>query len=190
MATPPDVTVRELRREDLEALWEMLNHRYDERAEGRPIWTTMFLDRPPREKAMQTLEATFHQVQDGSAVVVVAERGGRVVGFCQVCCAVPGAPSEQSHVGELGMFVHCDHRGQGIGTALLERCLASARPRFEVVFLSVWTKNEVAVRMYRRFGFSVCAHLPRVIRRGGEYFDEERMVLDFGGTPGVPGENR
>ncbi len=190
MPIPPDVTVRGLRRNDLDDLWEMLNLRYDERAAGTPIWTTMFLERPPREQMMQGLEAIFHQQEDGSAIIVAAERDGHVVGFCQICCSRPGPASEQSHVGELGMFVHRDHRGQGIGTVLLERCVTLARSRFEVVFLSVWSKNEMAVRLYRRFGFSVCGHLPRVIRRAGKYFDEERMVLDFSRSPSGPGENR
>jgi len=190
MPSPASIEFRPLRREDLNDLWEILNLRYDERAAGTPIWTAMFLERPSREQMTQTLEATLHQVEDGSAVFVAAEQAGHVVGFCQICCVVPGAPSEMSHVGELGMFVHRDHRGQGIGTVLLERCLALARSRFEVVFLSVWSKNEAAVSLYRRFGFSVCGHLPRVIRRGGEYFDEERMILDLSRTPVGPQANR
>ena len=190
MPFPASVVFRPPRREDLNDLWVILNLRYDERAAGTPIWTTMFLERPPREQMTQYLEGTLRQVEDGSAVFVAAEQAGHVVGFCQICCAIPGAPSEMSHVGELGMFVHRDHRGRGIGSALLEKCLFLARSRFEVVFLSVWSKNDAAVRLYRRFGFSVCGHLPRVIRRGGEYFDEERMFLDLSRAPVGPGANR
>jgi len=43
--------------------------------------------------------------------------------------------------------------------------------------------NRGAQQLYRRFGFSVCGHLPRVVKRGNEYFDEEQMVLVFPDRP-------
>jgi RimJ/RimL family protein N-acetyltransferase len=93
-------------------------------------------------------------------------------------------------VGQLGILVHRDHRGSGVGTALLQRALAEARSKFELVYLSVFSVNSGALRLYQRFGFSVCGHLPRAVKRGGRYFDEERMVLEFEKTPGESGANR
>jgi len=150
----------------------------------------MFLHRPPPEFEEKAFDGLFRGSSEGSAVVRVAERNGRAVGFCNIAPIIPGEPSEQSHVGELGILVHRDHRGLRIGTALLEACLEAARPRFEMVYLSVWSKNDSAMRLYRRFGFSPCGHFPRMIKRGGRYFDEERMVLDLSHSPGGSQENR
>lgn len=139
---------------------------------------------------MGWFEGHFRKVLDGDEIFLVAEIGGHAVGSVTIGRATPGTASEQSHVGELGILVDHDHRGMGAGTALLERALAEARSKFEVVYLSVFSINEGAQRLYRRFGFSACGHLPRAVKRGGLYFDQERMVLDFSSPPGAAGANR
>jgi RimJ/RimL family protein N-acetyltransferase len=184
------VSIRSLRRGDFEGIRAAIALRYDEREAGTPIWTTMFRDRPTSEHESSAFENLIGQTADGSAVVKVAEKDGRVVGFCTIATIIPGEASEQSHVGELGILVHRDHRGKGIGAALLDECLKAARQRFEMVYLSVWSKNESAIRLYRRFGFSVCGHFPRIVKRAGQYFDEDRMVLDLSPNSPGPGANR
>lgn len=179
MPTPSKVTVRPVEVGDLDDLTDALLERYDERADGKPIYTTLRDDRMPRAEGLAFFRDLIRRRRGGEAVATVAEIGGRAVGFCSITRAGPDAPSEQSHVGELGILVHHDYRGRGIGSRLLEEALREARSKFELVYLSVWSKNEGAVRLYRRWGFTVCGHLPRTVRRAGEYFDEERMVLDF-----------
>ena len=53
---------------------------------------------------------------------------------------------------ELGVAVLPEHRGKGVGTALLRRLLAEAAERFKAVSLSV-SPNNPAVRLYERLGF-------------------------------------
>jgi len=173
------VVVRPVRRGDLDDLTDALLRRYDEREKGEPIYTTLRDERMPRSEGGAFFQDLARRHRAGEAVVLVAETDGHAVGFCGITRAGPDAPSEQSHVGELGILVHRDYRGRGIGTRLLEEALRQARSKFEIVYLSVWTKNEVAMRLYGRMGFTVCGHLPRTVKRSGEYFDEERMVLDF-----------
>ena len=52
-----------------------------------------------------------------------------------------------------------------------------ANSHFEVVRLSVFATNPRAQRLYSRFGFVPVGRIPRAIRRGTEYIDEEEMVL-------------
>lgn len=57
---------------------------------------------------------------------------------------------------ELGMAVLPEHRGRGIGSALLRRLLESAAAAYRSVCLSVSADNP-AVRLYERAGFErVC----------------------------------
>lgn len=50
--------------------------------------------------------------------------------------------------------VYARHRGSGIGSALLERVIASARDRsMSLLFLETERYNEAARRLYRRHGF-------------------------------------
>jgi ribosomal protein S18 acetylase RimI-like enzyme len=53
---------------------------------------------------------------------------------------------------ELAMAVHPEHRGQGIGTALLNHLLAFAQTRYSAISLSVRSGNPV-IHLYERVGF-------------------------------------
>lgn len=187
MASSGEVTIRHLRWADFDDLRETYFHLYDERARGEPIGIHLFSERPSISNEAEWFLSHFRKALEGDAVVVVAERNGRVVGSCTIGHIGPAAPSEQSHVGELGILVDHAHRGAGVGTALLRQALLEARAKFEVVYLSVFSNNDGAQRLYRRFGFTVCGHLPRIVKRGNQYLDEERMVLDFSKDPPAGG---
>jgi len=46
------------------------------------------------------------------------------------------------------------YHGRGLGSALMETCLAHARGNhFDVIWLGVWEHNARAIAFYRRFGF-------------------------------------
>jgi RimJ/RimL family protein N-acetyltransferase len=186
MSPSGPVLVRPLLWGDFDDLTNVYYRVYDERAEGQPIGLTLFETRPSRTDEVRWFEGLYRHSIEGSAVTVVAEVDGHVVGSCTIGGGGHSGASEQAHVGELGILVDRDHRGRGVGSALLQRALSDARTKFEVVYLSVFSVNEGARRLYERFGFRVCGHLPRVVKRAGKYFDEERMVLDFASSsPGT-----
>jgi len=182
---PPSkpVTVRPLRWTDFDDLRETYFHLYEEREQGEPIGIHLFAERPTIADEAEWFASHFRRAAEGRSIELVAERDGRAVGTCGIVPTMPGPPSEISHVGELGILVHHAHRGTGVGTALLKEALHEARSKFEVVYLTVFSNNEGAQRLYRRFGFSVCGHLPKAVKRGGRYLDEERMVLDLANVP-------
>ncbi len=67
---------------------------------------------------------------------------------------------------ELGVAVSPEHRGKGIGTALLEQLLKAAGNLYPSIALSVSPKNR-AIELYERLGFEtvdVCETFP-VMRR-------------------------
>ena len=119
----------------------------------------------------------YHNVLAGDAVMSVAEVDGHVVGSCEIRRLGVGPKSEAGHVAVLGILVDAPHRGKGIGEALMRHALEQCRGRFEIVRLTVFSINERAQRLYRKLGFVPCGHLPRAVRRGDQYFDEEEMVL-------------
>jgi ribosomal protein S18 acetylase RimI-like enzyme len=55
---------------------------------------------------------------------------------------------------ELSVAVLPEHRGRGIGTALVIRLLETARVRYRAVSLSVARENP-ALRLYEQLGFEV-----------------------------------
>lgn len=100
------------------------------------------------------------QVDSGSAnlhrlVAVVDEaEGSRLVGSCHLHHA---ENPRLAHSGNLGMFVHPDYWGQGIGGQLLAGVLDLADNWLNLrrVQLEVHTDNPAAVRLYEKYGFEI-----------------------------------
>ena len=58
------------------------------------------------------------------------------------------------HVATLGIAVAADHRGRGVGSALLAEAIVWARSvGVEKLVLSVYPHNTGAIALYRKFGF-------------------------------------
>ena len=184
------IRVRPFRPEDEEDLRETYFQLYDERDAGELVGITLFSDRPSLEDERAWFAHQQARVQGGELIYLVAEVDGHAVGNCAVGRHGPTATSEEAHVGELGILVRRSMRGQGVGTALLAAALDEAQTRFEVVYLSVFATNVRAQRLYERFGFKVCGHLPRAVKRGDRYFDEVRMVRLFDPPSPGAGANR
>jgi ribosomal protein S18 acetylase RimI-like enzyme len=79
------------------------------------------------------------------------------------------------------MYVLPEKRGNGIGRALMEELITQAKQLdgLEQLHLSVLTTNLAARRLYQSLGFEVYGRAPRVIKFGGQYLDEDLMMLYF-----------
>jgi ribosomal protein S18 acetylase RimI-like enzyme len=174
-----DFVVRELRWTDFPSLRELYFLLYEERETNPEIGITLFENRPTDDDEIAWFTGLYRRALSGESVVAVAERDGAVVGSCTVGLHGAAPTSESGHVGVLGILVHRDHRGQGIGRALLSSAIAQSRKKFEIVRLSVFSVNVRARRLYEEFGFRYVGTFPGHVRRGDRYFDEDLMVLDF-----------
>ncbi len=181
------MTVRELRWADFDDLRETYYLLYEERERGGNHGIHLFRDRPTVADEVGWFSGLFRRNLDGEGIAVVAEREGRVVGHCTIDPSGGVRASERGHVGVLGILVHRDHRGQGIGSALLAAALEKARDVFPLVRLSVFASNEGAVRLYERFGFVHAGRIPGAFRRQGAEIDEILMVRDRRPPRGPPG---
>lgn len=82
------------------------------------------------------------------------------------------------HSGSIGMSVRDEWQGRGVGTALLAALCELADDWLQIrrIQLEVYTDNEPAVRLYRRFGFEVEGTLRSDAFRGGAYVDSFTMA--------------
>ena len=76
---------------------------------------------------------------------------------------------------ELAIAVLPDHRGQGIGTNLLQQTLAMAKDSFPAISLSVRSDNPV-LRLYERIGFTKVPGSDVINHAGGVSFN---MIYKF-----------
>lgn len=116
-------------------------------------WEHDYPDVFSRESAVEGVhewyaeETMAGELLQSDAVVHVAERDGTVVGFAHA--AWTGDEGDVMRV-----YVHPDHRGQGVGSALLETAVATLFERdVERVRAMVLAENEPGKAFYRSHGF-------------------------------------
>jgi GNAT superfamily N-acetyltransferase len=105
------------------------------------------------------------------SVVYVAEADTGVLGTYSI---KPSQPGRGSHVANAGYMVAEAARGQGLGFALGEHSLETARELgfSSMQFNFVTSCNPSAVRLWQRLGFEITGTLPRVFRLdSGELVD-------------------
>jgi putative acetyltransferase len=109
--------------------------------------------------------------QDEGLFSIVAAAGGRVVGMLTIHTE-PYRP-RRKHAGAIGMGVHDDWQGKGVGSALLQAGVDVADRWLNLtrLELEVYTDNEPAIRLYEKFGFEREGVLRQYAFRDGAYVD-------------------
>lgn len=105
---------------------------------------------------------------------LVAELDGRVVGTLGLHAE---SRPRRRHCGDIGMMVHDDFQGRGVGTALLTAAidLADNWLGLRRLELTVYTDNARAIRLYEKFGFVIEGTHRSYALRNGAYVDAHAM---------------
>ena len=99
----------------------------------------------------------------------VALIDGNVVGWCDI---LPIDRPTMAHGGVLGVGVLQDHRGKGIGTALIRTAIDMAKAAgLTRIELTVREQNARAIALYDRLGFIREGLKHRAVRVDGRYED-------------------
>ncbi|CAN7235129.1 GNAT family N-acetyltransferase [Rhizobacter sp. LjRoot28] len=122
----------------------------------------------------QRLSDTFGPSSGNLLLVAVVD--GRAVGAVDLHPAHPSP--RRRHAMGLGMYVHPEAQGRGVGTQLLQAVCDYADRWVGVsrLELNVYTDNLVAQRLYRRFGFIDEGVQRAYALRDGRYVDSLRMA--------------
>lgn len=101
---------------------------------------------------------------------LVAEEDGKIVGQLGF---EANRRARRRHVGELGMAVHDDHTGKGVGSALLVAIvdLADNWLNLHRIELTVYSDNHAAIALYKKFGFQQEGKAVDYAFRNGKYVD-------------------
>ncbi|MDQ2841049.1 MAG: GNAT family N-acetyltransferase [Acidobacteriota bacterium] len=156
-----NVTIHRATNEDVEGIVDLIAATA---AEGSWIATELPFDRPERVGRLKTLLA------ESSGTAFVATAGSLIIGELTVYTHWPGLLA-------LVMVVSADWRGKGVGSRLMESCIRWAQEAgAHKITLEVFPHNDVALALYRKFGFLQEGYFSRHLRRhNGDLWDV--MVL-------------
>ncbi|GLZ09523.1 N-acetyltransferase [Actinomadura sp. NBRC 104412] len=133
------------------------------------------LDRESRFMMLEPGERERHDGLPSRSFEVVAEEGGRLIGYVGVS-VLPYARAR--HCGHLVVGVRASHTGRGVGRALLDATVRQARQRgLRRLELTVMTHNRAALALYTRCGFQVEGLRRGSLQVDGEQVDEYYMGL-------------
>ena len=167
-STVQPVAIRAARLADAEGIREIYNYEV--------LNGTSTFDIEPRSLAAQR---SWLQDRSGVHAVLVATPDGdddTVIGYASLS-PFHTRPAYNTTV-ENSVYVHVDHRGRGVGRALLAEIIGLAQSHgFHTVIARISGKNEASVAVHRSAGFDVVGIEREVGRKFGHWLDVTVMQL-------------
>jgi putative acetyltransferase len=132
-------------------------------------WGTLRIPFTARERWRKMLE---NPSEDRTGVVAVLD--GSIIGAADMM----QGKGRRRHLGEIGISIHDDFRGRGIGTVLMAALVDVADNWLDLkrLELTVYVDNAPAIALYRRFGFEVEGTRRADAFRDGKYVDSYLMA--------------
>ena len=158
-----DVNIRKAEPSDAEALWKCYT---------APLVVRNTLQMPYR--SLESVRELLSKSGDGQHTLV-AVVDGEVVGVIGLHTS---SRPRVNHRGEIGMMVRDDWQGKGVGKAMMQAVvdLADKWLNLSRIELTVFTDNEPAIALYRKFGFEIEGELRKYAFRDGEFVDAYAMA--------------
>jgi phosphinothricin acetyltransferase len=136
------IRIRTATEHDVPAIRDIYNHEI--------LHGTATFDIEP--KSLEDRLAWFRETQHPHAIIV-ADDNGEIAGWG--CLRPFRAKAAYRFTAENSVYIHRDHRGQGIGKLILARLIELARENgFHSIIAGISEGNAVSVRLHRSFGFT------------------------------------
>ena len=147
--------------------------------------STALYDYAPRTP--ESMEAWFEAKRKGGFPVIGIEDGqGRLLGFGSYGSfrAYPAYKYTVEH----SVYVHKDHRGQGLGKLLMNALIDAARQSDKVHALigAIDAANSGSISLHERLGFQHVGTLPQVGFKFGRWLDLAFYQLTLNAMPAHP----
>jgi putative acetyltransferase len=156
------ITIRGMEVEDWEDIAAILSS-------GNVIYNTLQLPYTSRDFVRERME----NLPDDQRVLVAVVRD-KVVGQLWLHFEA----GRRAHVARLGMMVHAEFQGRGVGIALMEAGIDLAENWLNIsrIELECYTDNAAGLALYRKFGFEVEGTLRDYAFRDGHLVDAYLMA--------------
>lgn len=112
--------------------------------------------------------------------LLVAVADGKVLGYASF--GDWRAFDGYRHTVEHSVYVHKDHRGEGLGRALMEALIARARALGKHVMVAgIDASNSGSISLHKKLGFEQVGYLPQVGTKFGKWLDLAFLQLMLDG---------
>ena len=161
-ARPAGVTIRAREPSDWQEIAALLQL-------PRVRWGTLRLPFVSGEAVRKFLESP---TEGRTGIVAVLD--GKIVGTADVT----RDKGRRDHVGHIGISVHDDFHGRGIGSRLISALVDTADNWLGLrrLELQVYVDNAPAIRLYKRFGFAIEGTRRAAAFRDGAFVDDYVMA--------------
>jgi L-amino acid N-acyltransferase YncA len=130
--------------------------------------TTALYEYQPR--TLESIRSWFADKAAGRFPVIGAAEGGTLLGFATY--GTFRARAAYKYTVEHSVYVHTDHRGRGIGKALMHELIAAARQQqYHVLVGGIDIANGVSVAMHERLGFTHAGTIRQAAYKFGRWLD-------------------
>lgn len=121
-------------------------------------------------RTLGSMRTWFTEKEAGRFPVIGAEQAGVLVGFATYGSFRPRAAYKYSV--EHSVYVHQDHRGRGIGKALLVELIATARQQqYHVLVGGIDIANTTSVGLHEKLGFTHAGTIRESAFKFGRWLD-------------------
>jgi RimJ/RimL family protein N-acetyltransferase len=163
------ITLRYIKDADAESLCQYINTLSQERTfirfQGEQVT-------PEEERAY--INGQVERINHRRTIQLVALCENTLIGIA----GIDMLDKIEKHIGEFGISIAQEYRGEGIGTLLMDAVLKEAEaniPELRIVVLYVFSNNTTAIAMYEKFGFVTYGRLPDGIKHNDVFVDNIEM---------------
>ncbi len=145
-------------------------HAYINKLSKEKIYTTFQGETISIEDEKSYLETQLENIKKQTAFQLLAFYENTLIGVC----GIDMLEKVEAHIGEFGVSIDKEYRGEGIGQKFCEVILENAKtylPNLEIITLKVYSENKEAIDLYVKLGFEHYGTLPLGVKIQGENMD-------------------
>lgn len=124
-----------------------------------------------KKEEIEYIKKCNNLAKNKQGVYLILLKDNKIIGCAGISCR---KESVHSHVADFSISISREHRGKGYGKKLMttihDVAIASL-PGIRMFCLSVFGNNQIAIKLYKDFGYKIYGRLPKAIYHNTEYHD-------------------
>lgn len=127
-----------------------------------------------------TIKSYLNSLKNGNCIPIVCEINGKIVSICRINRKL-NMKKRSRHIAVVVISVKKEFRGEGIGKECLAEVITQSKnlKGVNILKLTAFADNELAISLYEKAGFIVVARLPRQYFYRGKYQDNIIMQKEL-----------